>query len=245
MTVPIPVAFAASLLVLLPLQRWMSGEMQRVLLLVLRRPRAALLVYALVLLPGVALHEASHWLAARVLGVKTQALSLVPKVTSDGTLRLGYVTMNVVDPFRSSLIGIAPLVSGTLLLGWLGFRLLGLDALGLAIVGLRWADASVAWQRLSLIPLVGLWIYLTVAVSNTMFPSKSDRAAWWAWLLVAGLLAALVIVLGVGADVAKALQVPLLQLAGYLTGVFVMTAALDLMIAAPLWLLERLLTGRP
>ena len=83
--------------VLLLLQRWISRHTQIIFLLLTRHPGMAVLLNQLVFLPGVILHELSHWLLARLLGVRTMGFSVWPKRQSDGTVRLGYVQTEKVD----------------------------------------------------------------------------------------------------------------------------------------------------
>jgi len=236
--------FAASLLALIPLQRWMTGNLQGLLLRLLGSPRRALMAYAILLFPGVTLHEASHWLAARLLGVRATSVSLLPKLTRNGTLRLGYVQTESVDPVRASLIGAAPLLSGTAALWILGTYVLRWNALGQAIVDAR-GDAIVdGLQAVTTVPWWGLWLYLAAAISNTMVPSRSDRAAW-GWVLVLGaVLAGALWVLGWGEAAAGLLEAPVCGILRFLASAFTATAAMDVLLGAPLWALNVMLRPR-
>ncbi|MCB0028590.1 MAG: hypothetical protein KDE28_11820, partial [Anaerolineales bacterium] len=68
-----------SLPVLLLLQRWIHRHLQGVALLLTGKVQLAVVVYALVLFPGVLLHELSHWLMATILFVRTGKVSLFPQ----------------------------------------------------------------------------------------------------------------------------------------------------------------------
>ncbi|MEP7358411.1 MAG: hypothetical protein ABI847_14285, partial [Anaerolineales bacterium] len=77
------------LLTLLPLvflERWVHRHLQGIWLLLFRDPDLALIMYSLLMLPGVILHEGSHWLAATMLGVRAGRFSVVPERLPDGTL---------------------------------------------------------------------------------------------------------------------------------------------------------------
>ncbi len=54
------IAFVALLL----MQRWIHTHLHGVSMLITRRAEWAVILYSLVLLPGVFLHEISHWLTA-------------------------------------------------------------------------------------------------------------------------------------------------------------------------------------
>lgn len=159
-------------------QRWLHREIQLVFYLLTQRPAASLVLFSLLFFPGVLVHESSHYLAARLLGVRTGALSLIPGLMPDGKLRLGYVETAQTDILRESLIGAAPLISGGALVAYLGVSRLGLVPLaGL----LRAGDWPAFWRDLALLPEhtdFWLWFYLAFTISSTMLPSASDRRAW-------------------------------------------------------------------
>lgn len=236
--------FAASLVALIPLQRWMNGSLQRLLLRLLRNPRRALVAYAILFLPGVTLHETSHWLAARLLGVHATSFSLLPRLTRGGSLRLGYVQTESVDPVRASLIGAAPLLSGTAILWMLGTFVVDWNTLGEAIMDGQSQALLQGLLAITTVPWWGLWLYLAAAISNTMLPSRSDRAAW-GWVLLLGLVTGgAVLVIGWGETAAGLLEAPARTILGYLAAAFTATAAIDLLLGAPLWALEVMLRPR-
>jgi Zn-dependent protease len=76
---------------LLSVKRWLSRHLQGVGLLLFGNLEGATALHYIVLLPGVVLHEFSHWLAAKLVGVRTAGMSLVPRVQRGGTVRLGAV----------------------------------------------------------------------------------------------------------------------------------------------------------
>jgi hypothetical protein len=116
--------------------------------------RLHLYVVFFLLLPGIFLHELSHILMAELLQVKTGELKLKPEL-KDGELRLGSAQIALTDPFRLTLIGIAPFITGMAFL-W-----------ALIYFGL---DPTLGWWRL----LIG---YLIFSVANTLFSSASDLQA--------------------------------------------------------------------
>src|SRR5260221_10470262 len=122
-----------SLVPLIVLERWIHRHLQGVWLLLVRDADLALILYSLLMLPGVLVHEASHWVAATLLGVKAGRFSVVPERLPDGTLRLGYVETEHVDTLREALIGAAPLVAGGAGIMFLGYTRLGVDLLGPAV----------------------------------------------------------------------------------------------------------------
>jgi hypothetical protein len=179
-------------------QRWLHREIQWVFLLLTRSQAVALGLFSLLFFPGVLLHEFSHFLMARLLGVRTGKFSLLPSLVQDGKLRLGYVETEETDVLRDALIGTAPLISGGAAVAYLGISRLGLVPLATFI---GQADWSGLWQGLSALPSQSdfwLWFYLTFAISSTMLPSASDRRAWLPMILVSLALVGIALLAGAG-----------------------------------------------
>jgi hypothetical protein len=184
------------LLMLLPLvflQRFLHREIQAVILLLTRNIQLTIGLFSVLFFPGVFLHELSHFLMARVLGVRTRGFSLIPQSLDDGRLQLGYVETEKTDVLRDSLIGLAPLIAGTLFVAYAGIYQMQLHTLWNV---LRDGQVELFWMGLGLLPNVPdfyLWFYLTFTVSSTMLPSESDRLSW----LPLGLWIAVLLVLAI------------------------------------------------
>ena len=160
------------------IQRRLHLETQALFYFLTRRKEIALILFSLLFLPGVLLHECSHYLMACLLGVRTGRFSLIPKLMADGRIRLGFVETGSTDIFRDALIGIAPLLTGGAFVVYAGMRPLGLSVLWGGIMD---AEYSTIWTVLTTLhsrPDFWLWFYLAFAVSSTMIPSASDRRAW-------------------------------------------------------------------
>ena len=187
--------FLVIFLPLVVLQRLLHREIQAVLLILTRSPQLTIGLFSVLFFPGVFLHELSHLLMAKMLGVPTQGFSLIPHVVGGGRLQMGYVETQQTDIVRDSLIGLAPLITGTLLIAYAGLNRL---QLGLLLGTLTSGHIDLFWAGLRQLPAAKdfyLWFYLAFTVSSTMMPSESDRHAWlplglWtAVLLAIGLLA--------------------------------------------------------
>lgn len=228
------VSLLLCLAALLPVQRWAQERLQTVLRILTGDRRRALWVYAGLHLPGVVLHEASHWTAAWLLGVRPRAFSLRPVLRADGTYRLGYVSTAAVDPLRAAMIGAAPLVAGTIVLLGLSLFALQLPALAQAAVagdpaGLaRWVAASVGT------PASAAVLYLLVVVSNTMAPSAPDRVAWLPASVILAALALVAAAAGLRPPASDGLLAPLEAVLWSLAGAFGLVLAVDLALAVPL-----------
>ena len=232
---------AIALICLLFMQRWIHAHLHGVSLLLVGRPEWAIIVYAVVLFPGVLLHEASHWLAATLLGVRTGGVSLLPRRQPDGTLQLGYVEYYksaTVGPIRESLIGAAPLLAGTLAILLIGRHVFSVTALADAI---QTGDVNVladAMTQLLATPNVFVWLYLIFAISNAMLPSRSDRHAWPAFLAIMTVVTILIAYVGRGTPLLDNLARPVAVFFGYLGTAFSIAIAVDLVCIAVIALLE-------
>ncbi len=219
-------------------------------------------LFAVLFFPGVLLHEGSHFVAARLLGVRTGNFSLIPRVVADSPgrlgslageqggragkkkgeaarLQLGYVETARADLVRDALIGAAPLVSGGLFITYAGLYRLGFH--------LVWNDLATFRLGAVLAGLVSrpdfwVWFYLIFAVSSTMLPSTSDRRAW---LPLAGILALLVgafVLAGAGPWLAANLA-PLLNRALHaMAMVLGISVMVHLVLVLPFWALHRVLS---
>lgn len=166
------------LLPLTLLQRLLHREIQAVFLILTRDTTLTMGIFSLIFLPGVFLHELSHFLMAKLLRVPTGRFSILPESLPDGRLQLGYVETGRADIIRDSLIGAAPLVTGTIVVAYVALYRLDMRILWDT---LRNAQFNLFWMGVSDLPRVQdfyLWFYLTFAVSSTMMPSQSDRHAW-------------------------------------------------------------------
>jgi hypothetical protein len=228
---------------LLILQRKLHLEIQSLFLILTHRPTVTITIFSILFLPGVALHEASHFLMARLLRVRTGRVSLFPRVLKGGRLRMGYVETGSTDVVRDALIGAAPLLTGGLVVTYIGMIRMGLVPLGNDLLK---GQFELFWQGLAHLPLLPdywLWFYLAFVVSSTMLPSPSDRHAWLPILVVAGALVLLALVAGAGAWMVANLAPFFNQALRTIAAVFAISVAVHVVILLPIWLL-RLLVSR-
>lgn len=180
------------------LVRFVHREIQVNLLLIVRHPELVKVIFSLLFVPGVILHELSHYLVAQLLGVRTGRFSLIPQSMPDGRLQLGYVETAQTDVLRDSLIGFAPLIFGGIFVGYSGTFRLGLDDLWLSLNSGSMIIIVNALRQVYAQPDFWLWFYLTFTVSSTMLPSASDRRAWIPLALAVLVLLALALIVGFG-----------------------------------------------
>lgn len=233
-------AFLVSFGLLLMLARLANQLLQALGLLLTGRRDEMLLVYATLLFPGVALHEISHALIARLLGVRVRKMSLLPAREGD-RIRLGFVELERMDVARSSLVGAAPLIIGTLALGGIGlvvFNSARLNAAFLAgdLNGIL-AQLAAAFQA----PDAWVWFYLVFAIANSMPPSPSDMQSWPPVIIFLAVVVVAALALG-GEALARTVGPPARSALLWLSTAFALTAFIDAAAILVLYVLCRLVS---
>jgi hypothetical protein len=229
-------------LLLYPLNRWISTHVQGVAFLLTRSMTAAMWFFWVLFLPGTLLHELSHWLTATLLRVKTGKFSVWPKPKKGGQLQMGAVQVDVADPFRHSIIGLAPLIFGSIAVLIIGQGWLNLGQLGVAFASGELEVIGEAITQMLRLPDVWLWLYLVFAISNGMLPSASDREAWRTVLLYLSGALVLAVGLGLNPTFSPELQAFALMVLTYLLSAFVITIAVDLFFILIIFILETMLS---
>src|SRR5512139_4101140 len=242
--------FILMLVPLILLQRLLHREIQAVLLILTRDANITMGVFSIIFLPGVFLHEASHFVMAKILRVPTGRFSLIPHSLPDGRLQLGYVETARSDIIRDSLIGAAPLIAGTLFVAYVAIQHFEMRLLWDV---LRNGQFNLFWMGMRALPNVGdfyLWFYLVFAVSSTMMPSESDRHAWLELLLSIGILFAILVgltlLLGAGSWMLDNLAPYVSNFFGFVAAIFGLSNLVHILLILPTALLHKLvahLTG--
>jgi hypothetical protein len=233
--------FIFMLVPLIVLQRLLHREIQAVFLIVTRDPRVTMGIFSILFLPGVFLHELSHFVIAKILGVRTGKFSVFPKSLPDGRLQLGYVETARSDVVRDSLIGAAPLIVGTLFVAYVAIYHLQMRVLWDVF---RNGQFNLFWMGMRALPQVQdfyLWFYLAFAVSSTMMPSESDRHAWLELLISIGVLVAIALLVGAGPWMLSNIAPRLSNFLSSVAVIFGLSVFVHIVLILPTALLHKLL----
>lgn len=224
---------------LIVLERLIHRHLQGVWLLLFRDPDMAMILYSIIMLPGVALHEFSHWAMATILMTRTGRFSIFPQRLPDGTLRLGFVETQRTDMFREAVIGAAPLMVGTLVILAISFGPLNVAAMSEALAVGDLGGVLEGLVAVTQVPDAWLWLYLLFAVSNSMLPSTSDRRAWLPVLAVVAVVVGALVYAGFSNVLLNVATGPLDAVIRSLASAFTITVVLDVFCLPPLLVLER------
>lgn len=158
--------FCLELIILFFLSRFLTRALSQIIYTVFKSEKAMVWVLAFLFFPGTLLHELAHFFTAIILFVRVGHIELFPKVHGE-SIKLGSVAIAHTDPFRRSLIGLAPLFWGTA----------GIFFAGYYFSALPLEPWSASWRILLLILII-------FEIGNTMFSSSKDVEGIPALLLV-------------------------------------------------------------
>ena len=226
------IVFALTLI----LQQWLHRHIQGFALALTGNPGCAIRLLFYLLLPGVLLHELSHYLVAKLLLVRTSGFNIGIGNTRKKQVSLGSVNIERTDPLRESLVGVAPFVVGLtaiwLIAGW-GFSMWPNSGLTLVQMIERVRDYGYDWTT-------WLDLYLVFAVSTAMIPSESDREPWGPVITLFGLGVAILFLLGWTPRVPQDYVTLARQLLDALTFALGIAVLVNGIVAVVLWILERM-----
>lgn len=163
---------------MLYLQDRLHTELQFTLFKITRNVKMTLNLFSMLFFPGLVLHELSHLITAFLLGVRTYKFRVFPEELPDGRIPLGYVAIETPDFIRGSMIGVAPLVFGGILVSYIGLKILKLDLLWDILLTVQWRHLSEQFNELYGQTPFWRWFYVMFAISTMMIPSDSDRVYW-------------------------------------------------------------------
>ncbi len=224
------------------MKRWINRHIQGLGMLLTGDNQAAMFLYFVLLLPGILIHELSHWLVAKLLGVRTGKISLWPSRRRGKQMRLGSVQVGRTDPFRASLIGLAPLISGSIAILIIGQLILGLGGPQEVWLSGEWEQIGASLLASLKVPDFWLWLYLIFAISNAMMPSETDREPWKPVLLFMGLVALLSYLTGWVSQISEVVTTASLTGLSYLAYAFTLTIVADVIFVAAIAPLEALVS---
>jgi hypothetical protein len=219
------------------LVRQVHERLQELFYLLAGDAAIAIYLFQILLLPGVVLHEFSHYLTARLLRVRVRRVSLRPKVEG-GKIQMGAVVMDRPDFFRGVLIGLAPLIVGSVAVVLIGQHVFDV---GSVIEAAKASDFRVMMEAVRAAFAVNdawIWFYLIFAISTAMLPSESDRESVWPMAVFVTVITILVVLAGWGPALMSSLATPVEAALSLLVVGFGVTLFVDAVFAVVIWVIR-------
>ncbi|MCB0061087.1 MAG: hypothetical protein KDE47_02960 [Caldilineaceae bacterium] len=242
-TLPLFLSFLLTLFALAWFSRQLSRQIQTVLVLLTRNADLTMVLLFLLLLPGVIIHEGAHWLTARLLGLKTGKFRVWPKKQGKH-IGLGSVSVQRGNLAQDTLVGMAPLIAGSILVALIAEHSFHAPRISTALGEWRWLDGWHAFRLALQEPDGVLWAYLLFAISNAMMPSASDREPVQPLLLYTAVAIVIYILLGLPLTLFTTILHWLAPILQNLVNAFLFTGILDCVVWAVLYLITQLIAPR-
>ena len=227
-------------LLMLVLNRWITLHVNGLGLLLSGSQGVATWLYFFLFLPGILIHELSHYLVAVLLRARPGKFTLWPQ-NRRGRVILGSVEVRTDNPLVHSLIGVAPLVFGSIAV-WLIAQFLRFDQLAEATTSGSLDQLFRVLGDILTTPDFWLWLYLLFAIANAMLPSPADRVYWRPVLLFFGGIAVLLVGFGLMPDIPLVFQDIFFNIIALLVFAFTTVVAVDLLFMAIIFGAELILS---
>lgn len=163
-----PLLLILELILLYFLSRRVIQTVFTVLFYLTRSRTVGIWIVTIIFFPGTIVHELAHLFTAEILGVHTGKLTLIPESLEGTEIKAGGVMIAETDPLRRTLIGLAPVYVGIIVLTALSWWIPMLYQQSLLDT-----QNGVLFSSFSLYTLL-FTLYTLFAVSNSMFSSNED-----------------------------------------------------------------------
>ncbi|MFC1959399.1 hypothetical protein ACFLYO_01695 [Chloroflexota bacterium] len=235
--------FAVILIPLVYLERWIHQHLYGVGWLLTQEKERATLIYYIILLPGVFLHEFTQWVVAGALKQKTSKVKVWPKPQANGSIRYDFVKLSRKTRLPASLaVGFAPLLTGIIIILFISQNIFSMPGIGLALKSRNLEVVFLALQNLFGTPDFWLWLYLLFAIGNAMLPTPSEIQGWPYILVIFAVITVLLFIIGLGEQFLIAtMRGPVTQALQVLAAAFSAVLIVDIFAVLGLGITEQLL----
>jgi hypothetical protein len=162
------------ILVIYIIGHFLLSALTRLLFVFLRSRDTVVKGLAILLLPGTFIHEVAHLVFAEFLRVPTDGLTVVPEIKSSREVKLGGVKVAQTDPLRRTIIGLAPVFLGLIII-WVFSTFF-------------WQTVIVHYPQRTVWIVTAIYFYSLLQIGVTMFSSAKDLEGSVAGIILAGLL---------------------------------------------------------
>ncbi len=241
--------FVVILLPLRYLERWIHRHLYGVGWLLTQDRERATVLYYLILLPGVFLHEFTQWLVAGAFKLKLGKVRVWPRPQADGALRLDFVRLSRnTGRAARAVVEITPFIAGIGIVLFISRSVFNVAGLSAALSSGELSIIQTELGRLFATPDFWLWLYLLFAIGNAMLPTPAEEQNWpLKAAAFTGITALLITIAFLGESVQTTLKPILGSALDILATAFSTILVLDIFVVLALLVAEKLLeriTGR-
>jgi hypothetical protein len=217
-------------------ERWLHQHLFKVGWLITGRLSTTTVVYYLLFLPGIILHELIVWFTATVINVNAHVSMRIPGEQSVAELKLEFVKLAKTTRVKRAVLALMPVLAGISVIEIIASQALRFQTAASLMAGQGLQALPQAIQSTTTQPGFWLWAYVIFTIANTMFPAdlKQSFGGRWAWLVLGGTFG-IILLAARGND---ALAIPFQQAGTALFQSLVLVAALDLLVTTLLRIIE-------
>lgn len=232
------IIFLVIITLLYSARKLIQNRIQAIVILFGGSKKMSIIIYSFIMLPGVIIHELSHFFAALITGVRTGNITIFPSFNQEldeSRIALGSVKIAKTDFIRGSFIGAAPFFVGCIILFSLTAYILYPDNPQLTTeitLPHNWQPKT--WQ-------LATWIYTSFVIGNTMFSSKEDARLFPVLLVMLILPLISLIISGNTHLIISHIIKPLNSLTSYLNASFLLVILLNATIAMLLLAVQKII----
>jgi hypothetical protein len=225
------------------IERWLHQHIFKVGWLLTNSFQTTTILYYIVFLPGILLHEFTVWMVAWLLRLQAERAIGFPEQQDIGELRLNFIRVSPsAGALRYELIRYAPVLAGVVCLWAIASQIFRWQETASVSSFASVDELTRAVDRLTRTADFWLWFYLAFTVANTMFPSTSPRqSAGRKGILLLAVAASVYFLWLVGGMIEHSIAQSLEVLAGSLFLVVLQVIMFNIVVVLGLGALESLL----
>jgi hypothetical protein len=210
------------------MERWLHQHIFKVGWLLTKDFRTTTVLFYVLFLPGILLHEVALFFAASFLNVRAERIMTFPQVQEIADLKLNFIRLSNKAPrWKIALIEFAPPLMGVLVISLIASGILDITS---ALTVMRTGDlrdVGTGWAMLRAQPDFWLWVYIMFTVANTMTPRFTAQRALRPVLIFLGVMGVALAAAGLLDQVLAPVIDPIAQFINVLAAMFGVTVVLN------------------
>ncbi|MCU0466674.1 MAG: hypothetical protein MUF38_19160 [Anaerolineae bacterium] len=210
------------------MERWLHQHIFKLGWLLTKDFRTTTVLFYVLFLPGIVLHEVALFFAASFLNVRAERILRFPQVQEIADLKINFIRLSPRAPrWKIALIELAPPLVGVIVISAIANGILNINA---ALTVMRTgdlADVGTGMAMLTAKPDFWLWTFILFTIANTMTPRFTAQRALRPVLIGLGVLGIVLASAGLIDQVLAPVIDPIVQFVNVLAVVFAVTVAIN------------------